>query len=113
MNLLIRQQRTYEKVYYDDEKHFVGIVKVELTKIFDGFSIIDFTPFIMGDEGSRRRPDLAIIDRAYRMWVVVEVELDRHSLQHHVIPQVQTFVAGNYEEPHAHLLHDRDPDLFP
>ena len=111
MTLLIRQDRTYEQVYYDYESHFSAIVKTELAKILPGFSIVDFSPFIIGDEGSRRRPDLALVDRNYEMWAVVEVELEKHSLEHHVVPQVRTFVTGRYDNSHAVLLHRKDSTL--
>ena len=42
------------------------------------------------------------------MWVVVEVELEHHSLMHHVVPQISTFCTGHYAESHAELIHDRD-----
>lgn len=111
MTLLIRQDRTYEQVYYEQESHFLGIVKTELSKVLPGFSILDFSPLIIGDEGLRRRPDLALVHRDYKMWAVVEVELERHSLDHHVVPQVRTFSTGRYNESHATLLHRRDSTL--
>lgn len=111
MTLLIRQRRMYEQVYYEYESHFSAIVKTELGKILPRFSILDFSPFIIGDEGSRRRPDLALVDRNYEMWAVVEVELDKHSLEHHVVPQVRTFTTGRYDESHATLLHQKDLTL--
>ncbi len=111
MTLLIRQNRTYEQVYYDQESDFSAIVKTELAKILPGFSILDFSPLIIGDEGTRRRPDLALVDRNYEMWAVAEIELEKHSLEHHVIPQVQTFATGRYDRSHATLLHQKDRTL--
>ena len=111
MTLMIRQDRTYEQVYYEQESHFLGIVKTELSKLLPGFSILDFSPFIIGDEGSRRRPDLALVHRSYDMWAIVEVEVENHSLDHHVVPQVRTFATGRYDESHAELLHRRDSTL--
>ena len=111
MTLLIRQDRTYEQVYYERESHFLGIAKAELSKILPGFSILEFSPFIIGDEGSRRRPDLALVHRNYDMWAVVEVELENHSLEHHVVPQIRAFATGRYDESHAELLHQRDSTL--
>lgn len=111
MTLLIRQDRTYEQVYYEQESQFLGIVKTELSKVLPGFAVLDFSPFIIGDEGSRRRPDLALVHRDYDMWAVVEVELEKHSLDHHVVPQVRTFATGRYNESHATMLHQRDSTL--
>ncbi len=111
MTVLVRQHRTYEQVYYDQEVHFSGIVKTELRKLLPDFSILDFSPYILGDEGYRRRPDLALVERNYQMWVVVEVELEKHSLTHHVVPQVRTFVTGRYDPSHAINLQGKDPSL--
>ena len=111
MTLLVRQHRIYEQVYYDRESHFSAITKIELAKILPGFSILDFSPFIIGEEGARRRPDLALVDRNYRMWAVVEVELEQHSLEHHVLPQVRTFATGCYDESHATMLYSKDSTL--
>lgn len=111
MTLIVRQKRIYEQIYYEHEPHFSDIAKTELAKVLPGFSILDFSPFIVGDEGARRRPDLALIDRNYRMWAVVEVELEQHSLENHVLPQVRTFATGRYDASHAELLHSKDPTL--
>ena len=111
MTLLVRQNRIYEQVYYDLESHFSAIAKTELAKILPGFSILDFSPFIIGEEGARRRPDLALVDRNCRMWAVVEVELEQHSLEHHVLPQVRTFATGRYDDSHAMMLHSKDSTL--
>ena len=111
MTVLIRQSRRYEQVYYDQEQHFQSIAKKQLTKLLPHFAILEFSPFVLGDEGIRRRPDLAIVDRNYGMWVVVEVELESHSLNHHVTPQVQTFATGRYDESHARTLNEADETL--
>lgn len=111
MTRLIRRDRIYEQVFYEDELHFTSIVKLELSKVLPDFSIIDFSPYILGDQGSRRRPDLALVHRNYKMWVVVEIELEKHSLVHHVLPQVQTFVSGRYDSSHAESLYQKDSTL--
>ncbi len=111
MTRLIRRNRIYEQVFYEDERHYTSIVKIELRKVLPDFSILDFSPHILGDHGSRRRPDLAFVHRNYKMWVVVEIELENHSLEHHVLPQVQTFVTGRYDSTHADLLHQKDSTL--
>ena len=109
--MLIRQDRIYEQVLYDREDKFRSIAKRELTKILPNFAILDFSPFILGDEGIRRRPDLVLVDKNYGMWVVVEVELEGHSLQHHVVPQIRTFVTGRYDESHARNIYEKDESL--
>ena len=49
-------------------------------------------------------PDLALVDKQYRHWWVVEVEMAHHSLQHHVLPQIETFASGTYGREHAEHL---------
>ena len=111
MTWLIRQHRTYEQVYYQYESEFTSIVKTQLAKFLPTFSIVNFAPLVTGDAGVRRKPDLALIDRNYAMWAVVEVELESHPLEHHVVPQVQAFVTGRYGESHADLIYEKDPRL--
>ena len=111
MTWLIRQRRIYEQVYYEYENEFNRIAKTQLAKVLPAFSIVDFSPFVIGDEGVRRKPDLALIDRSYAMWAVVEVELESHSLEHHVLPQIQAFTTGRYDFKHANLIHRKDPKL--
>ncbi len=55
-------------------------------------------------QGSAARADLAIIDRQYREWFVVEVEMRRHSLYEHVLPQVRTLRDGYYGPDEAEYL---------
>ena len=45
------------------------------------------------------------------MWVVVEVELEHHSLFHHVEPQIRAFVTGRYDSSHARLIYEKDNSL--
>lgn len=111
MNLLLRRGRLYEQVHYNSEVQFRAVAKSSLARVLPDFSILDFSPYVLGDDGRRRRPDLAIVHRQYRLWAVVEVELEHHSLQHHVVPQISTFCTGRYDESHAALIHDRDASL--
>ena len=48
-------------------------------------------------DGERRQPDLAIVAPDFSHWFVIEVELTRHSLRDHVIPQVRAFRFGDLE----------------
>ena len=111
MRSLIRQERIYQQVMYDSESHFEDVVRSEIPKLLTNSRLLKFSPYVIGDEGLRRRPDLAIVDDNYRMWAVVEVELDRHSLEGHVIPQVKAFASGNYGAVHADSLYKQDDTL--
>lgn len=61
--------------------------------------------------GEIRTPDLALIDREYRSWWVVEVELSHHSLWGDVVPQVEVFSHARYGQEEARYLADRNDRL--
>ncbi len=72
--------------------------------IFPTWLCAIFRETVEGDDGSRKQPDLALIDRYYRRWWVVEVELAHHDLYGHVLPQVDAFRTGSYDHRHAQAL---------
>src|ERR1051325_6446135 len=49
-------------------------------------------------------PDLAVVDKSFAYWFVVEVETVKHHLEKHVIPQVTAFCEGRYDENAAKIL---------
>lgn len=51
-----------------------------------------------------RRADFALIDKQYRYWVVIEVELAHHDFQNHVFPQVEVLRNGEYSDRHSEAL---------
>lgn len=55
-------------------------------------------------EGAAAKADLAIIDHEYKEWFVIEVEMRRHSLYEHVLPQVRTLRDGYYGPEEAQYL---------
>ncbi len=113
MKALIRNGQRFDRHFYDKEDHYEAIVKREIQNILPNFWVIDFKQFVMGAEGIRRKADLALVEKNYRMWVVVEVELIHHSLDHHVMPQMRGLVTGDYNETHAKYLSDLDERLDP
>jgi hypothetical protein len=56
-------------------------------------------------------PDLVLIDRQYREWIIVEVELEHHNLQGDVEEQVKIFSTGKYGRNHAEYLYRKHPEL--
>lgn len=58
-------------------------------------------------------PDLVLIDKEYREWIVVEVELEHHALKGDVLDQVVKFAAGEYTKSHANYLVEKDKRLDP
>jgi hypothetical protein len=64
-------------------------------------------------EGVGAKADLAIIDFEYREWFLVEVEMRRHSLYEHVLPQVRTLRDAYYGPEEAEYLVGNLPALDP
>ena len=73
-------------------------------------SIVPYKKTVYAGERSARA-DLAIISHDYRKWTVVEVEMVRHDLHRHVVPQIDTLRNGRYEQSHAEYLAARAPHL--
>jgi hypothetical protein len=72
---------------------------------------VPFKTDVTGEDGATKRPDVALIDRSYREWWVVEVELSHHNLFTHVMPQVEAFRTATYERKHAEYLYVKAPTL--
>jgi hypothetical protein len=66
--------------------------------------VVPFKKTVYAPDGRSARADLAIIDGDYRRWTVVEVEMLRHDLYRHVIPQVRIFRDATYGQEHAAYL---------
>jgi hypothetical protein len=49
-------------------------------------------------------PDLAVVDKDFGYWFVIEVEIATHHLEKHVIPQVTAFCEGRYGENTVEIL---------
>lgn len=111
MRILARKNRRYMQHFYRKEDEFEAIAQSALQRILSEFWVLGFKPKVLGDEGIPRRPDLVLIDKRYRMWTIVEVELSNHSLDHHVYPQMQALATGNYKEEHAMWLVNRNDFL--
>ena len=75
-----------------------------------GSWIIPYKRTVYDGEDSARA-DLAIVSNDYREWVVVEVEMNRHSLQGHVIPQVRTLRGAAYSSEDAAYLATKNQAL--
>jgi hypothetical protein len=75
-----------------------------------GTTIVPFKKTVFAAEQSAKA-DLAIIANDYRQWIVVEVEMLRHDLHRHVIPQIATLRAGLYDNDHASYLASKNTNL--
>jgi len=68
----------------------------EAKSIFPEYYVIPFKPQIQSDF-DLVKPDLAIIEKNYRYWWVVEIELCTHSLFDHIIPQLKKLKSAQYD----------------
>ena len=77
------------------EAEFERLLQQQAHHLFPNHVMVPYRRDVESDDYVRR-PDFALIQREYRSWWVVEVELVHHSLTHHVLPQVACFAAGTY-----------------
>ncbi len=92
------------------ESEFEGIVSSEAERLFPGYHLVRFKKLVSSEE-EERIPDFALIDRKYRDWWVVEVELGHHRLESHVLPQVRTLSRAFYGREEADYLCTQCPAL--
>ena len=101
------EQLASEGQYESDYERFL---LSSADRLFPGFITVPFKTTVQSEHGSAR-PDLALIDRQYRGWWVVEVEMAHHSLEGHVVPQVDVFTKASYGPSEAEYLITRSTDL--
>lgn len=92
------------------EREFEQLVAQDAQVLFPGWRFVPFKVDVESPRG-RKRPDYALIDLRYRCWWVVEVEMAHHSLENHVIPQIEVFWEGEYGATHVDCLLRNAPDL--
>ncbi len=92
------------------ESVFEGIVKAHSSHLWPRFHAVRFKTTVYGDEDAAK-PDFALIERGYREWWVVEVEMEHHSLEGHVIPQIRTLAQAAYGRDEAAKLCEGCADL--
>lgn len=92
------------------ESEFEAILITNAEIIRAGITIVPFKKTVYAGDASARA-DLAMIASDYRHWVVVEVEMARHDLYGHVIPQIRTLREGRYNQDHVAYLHAKNPNL--
>jgi len=92
------------------ESEFEQVLMSNSGVIWPNSVAVPFKKTVHSASGSAR-PDLAVISADYRYWVIVEVEMIRHSLYGHVIPQVTALRDGVYDESHAKYIKSKCPEL--
>lgn len=94
------------------ETEFESLLVQNANVIMPSARIIPYKRTVYDGEASARA-DLAIISNDYRQWFVVEVEMIRHSLYDHVIPQICTLRGASYGADDADYLIAKDPSFDP
>ena len=100
-----------------EDGDFRPIVKSILGSLLTDFDIFDFTANISWSkaENIRHQPDLMMVSKNRKIWIVVEVEMSDHVLgysyatedhhaSHHIYPQVEVFAEGNYDQSHIRKI---------
>lgn len=85
------------------EREFERLVEQESHLLFPRYELLLFRRTVESEYG-RGKADYALIHKEYKEWWVVEVELAHHSLQRHVIPQVQILATARFGPEEAQHL---------
>ena len=86
---------------YETEVENIVVQKAE--RLFPKLHFIRFKKTVYSDQGSARA-DFVLIDKEYRKWWVVEVEMGNHSLENHVMPQANILSGALYGEEEVDYL---------
>lgn len=92
------------------EREFEDILAQNSEIFAENCWVVPFRRTVYAADGSAR-PDFAIVEQNYARWFVVEVEMERHSLHGHVLPQVRTLRDASYNQDHAQVLASRQPEI--
>lgn len=96
-----------ESIYESD---FEDLLLMNAQYLYPTFFAARFKGTVESEHG-RAKADLALVDRSYRSWWVVEVELGSHPLRSHVEQQVAILATAKYGEPEAAQLARHAPEL--
>jgi hypothetical protein len=92
------------------ESDFERVVIDRGNLVFPDFFVVPFKTTVSSEDDSAKA-DLALVERNYRAWWVVEVELGNHSFESHVLPQVRTLARASYGEDEGKALCANRPEL--
>ena len=87
------------RVSYSDslEGEFESLFYSLAKDIFPDYYCLDFKIKIQSEYGNTI-PDFALISKDYSKWIIGEIELITHNLSTHVLPQIEKFGSGEYDE---------------
>ena len=93
------------------EDSYQNILLEKSSQLFPHYICIQYDRLLSSPEG-KVKPDLALIDKSYRHWVVIEVELLTHSLARHVRPQMLKLTSARYGSADGEWICDHHPNVF-
>jgi hypothetical protein len=96
--------------FFEDEYEI--LVLRGCASLFPQHYAVPFKKLVESEDG-RAMPDLALIEKSYRKWWVVEIELAHHSLTRHVLPQVAVLANAVYARDVATYLSQQSNELHP
>jgi hypothetical protein len=105
MAKLLVSGRWYEEVGPTSlyEADLERIIVDQAPVLYPQFHAVSFKCTVYSEEDAAQA-DLALIERAYKEWWVVEVEKPNHSLDGHVLPQVRTLSRAVYGPTEAAVI---------
>lgn len=114
MAVIFRREIRYEESASGSllEREYEDMVAANAPILFPGLVLVPFKISVESEYGIRK-PDFALIDRNYRKWWVVEVELAHHPFHGHVLPQVQVLATASYGDLQSQYLAAQNPTLDP
>jgi hypothetical protein len=92
------------------ELEYQALIEKHAESLFPGLILSRFH-CVVEHEGFGNAADFTLIDPEYRRWWVVEVELAHHSLEWHVLPQVETLANAGYGPGEAAWLAEHHSSL--
>lgn len=92
------------------ESQFEDVVRSQAVMLFPEYFTVPFKIIVESEHGTAKA-DLAIIDKNYLGWWVIEVEMSRHSLKGHVLPQVKILSEARYGDAVAQYFFEKKPEL--
>lgn len=92
------------------ETEFEQLVLSQVALLYPNYLAVPFKTLVSSEDDTRRA-DFALIDKEYREWWVVEVELGHHSFENHVLPQVRTLSRASYGLSEAQYINKQLPSI--
>lgn len=105
----------YERVapnsFYEDE--IERYILIHSPYLYPDHHVLPFKLLVSSPDGQpdSARADLVFIAKNYSEWWIVEIEMLDHSLEGHIIPQMQTLYFAEYGEREAKYIHNKEPSL--